>query len=98
MNSDVNFIKDAKYMLGLYDEAMSDGHISSLAQKELDEVICFAETRANNGIRHTEYCVRGYLNPKPIAKTVIKMLKERGFKAKFVYSKTFNCCNIIMRW
>ena len=93
-----NIVKDAKYMLGLYNDAMSDGHISDLAQNELDKIISFAETKAKEGFRSVQYCVQDYINPKPIVRMTVKMLKERGFKAKFKYCKSFNSCNIIVRW
>ena len=99
MNNNIGFVKDAKYMLGLYKDAMSDeGRISSLTNNEFDKIISFIETRARDGFRIAYYCVQDYLNPKPIVKRVVKMLKERGFRVKFTYSKIFNSCNIIVRW
>ena len=93
-----NIVKDANYMLALYNDAMSDGNIYALAQRVIDNVITFVEARAKDGFRIAHYCVQDLINPRPIVRVVVKMLKERGFKAKFKYCKSFNSCNIIVRW
>lgn len=92
-------VKDAKYMLDLYNDAISDeGRISSLAQNEFDKVISYVETRARDGFRFAHYYIQDYPNPKPIARIVVNMFKERGFKVKFICSESFNSYNIIVKW
>ena len=82
----------------LYNDAMSDGNIYASAQNELDKIISFAEMKAKHGFRLAHYCVQDYVNPKPIVRVVVKMLKERGFKAKFKCCESFNSCDITVWW
>lgn len=94
----MSIIRDADYMLNIYNTAMSDGNLYEEAEKVVKEVLDHAEKRANNGYRESGYTVQDYTNPKPICKVAVKVLKELGFNTKLRCYDTFNTCGITIKW